>query len=171
MLAEPAQVPRRAGASSSDAIEPAVALQAAPAPLSRRTLQEAIDDYVGVLRQGGLKEKQVLDAEGDLRVLIEAYAPDKPIAEIGPAEAGQIWSALQSLPPHHRTNTDLQALDLIARGKKARELKLTPLHPRTVKSYLGSLVKLFERELQAGHVSENLFRGKTAMKNGQRASQ
>ncbi len=107
-------------ASAGHEVKPAAGAEPAVASMSRRTLQEAIDDRVGVLRQGGLKEKQVLDAEGDLRVLVEAYAADKPIAEIGLVEAGRIWSAPQSLPPHHRTNPDLRDFDLIVRAEEAR---------------------------------------------------
>ncbi|SFK18009.1 DUF6538 domain-containing protein [Falsiroseomonas stagni] len=133
-----------------------------------RTVQSAIDDYLAHRRQAGIKEKQVTDAEGDLRILVEAFGAAKLIAEIGTVESGRIWSALVSLPPHHRRRPDLAGLDLFEKARKAKELKLEPLHPGSIKSYLGSLKNLFEHERMAGHVTVNPFAEKAVIKTARR---
>lgn len=152
---------------------PAVSVDAprAGAPKSlapSRTVQNAIDDYLAHRRQAGIKEKQVTDAEGDLRILVEAFGADKLITEIGTAESGMIWSALMSLPPHHRRHPELADLDLFEKSRKAKELKLEPLHPGSIKSYLGSLKNLFEHERMAGHVTANPFAEKAVIKTTRR---
>lgn len=133
-----------------------------------RTVQKAIEEYLAHRRQAGIKEKQVTDAEGDLRILVEAFGADKLIDEIGTAESGMIWSALVSLPPHHRRHPELADLDLFEKARKAKELKLEPLHPRSIKSYLGSLKNLFEHERMAGHVTANPFAEKVVIKTARR---
>lgn len=160
----PAVAPTSFSAVSVDA--PPAGAPLSPAP--GRTVQSAIDDYLAHRRQAGIKEKQVTDAEGDLRVLVEAFGADKLIAEIGTVESGKIWSALVSLPPHHRRRPDLMNLDLFEKAQKAKELKLEPLHPGSIKSYLGSLKNLFEHERMAGHVTANPFAEKAVIKTARR---
>jgi integrase len=159
-----AVAPTALPAVSVDAPQAGVPTTSAPG----RTVQRAIDDYLALRRQAGIKEKQVTDAEGDLRVLVEAFGADKLIAEIGTVESGLIWSALVSLPPHHRRHPELADLDLFEKARKAKELKLEPLHPGSIKSYLGSLKNLFEHERMAGHVTVNPFAEKAVIKTARR---
>jgi integrase len=165
------EIPDSAAAVPPAAPQVGAAIPAPPLPGSAspsRTVQAAIDDYVAHRRQAGIKEKQVTDAEGDLRILVEAFGAEKPVSEIGTIEAGQIWSALMSLPPHHRRHPELASLGLFEKARKAKELALEPLHPGSIKSYLGSLKNLFEHERMAGHVAVNPFAEKAVIKVSRR---
>ncbi|MBX9593766.1 MAG: site-specific integrase, partial [Roseomonas sp.] len=171
---EPAMVIEPREASDGNAMAKAannaaaLRLQSTDPRLPGRTVQQAIDEYLAHRRQAGIKEKQVTDAQGDLRILVEAFGAAKLIAEIGTGESGRIWSALVSLPPHHRRRPDLAGLDLFEKAQKAKELKLEPLHPGSIKSYLGSLKNLFEHERMAGHVTVNPFAEKAVIKTARR---
>jgi integrase len=171
-----------AGYTPASLLRPAEAVQALPEPAAPAastpsttpascTVEDAISAYVATLRQRRLKEKQITDAAGDLQLLVEAFGAKSLIENITSVEAGRIWTALNSLPPHFRRREELANLNLFDKAKRAAELQLQPLNPRTMKSYLGTLSNFFEHEKMAGHVTENPFLEKKVKRNGRVARQ
>jgi integrase len=158
--------------------EPAPAGQAAaPQPpeqrsVASRSLGEAIDLFVGNMRQRKAKAKHIKDAMVDFRLLEEAFGRGHPVGKIGVAEAGRLWEALRSLPPRFRSRPELASLPSpFDKADKARELALEPMHHRTVDSYLARWRQLFQQEVSAGQVVVNPFDGKKATPSAQATRQ
>ncbi|MBU8543408.1 MULTISPECIES: site-specific integrase [Roseomonadaceae] len=134
--------------------------EAAPCPKpASRSIAEAGEIFVASMRQRRIKEKHVIDVQSDLKLLVEAFGSERHVAEVTASDAGRLWEALRSLPPHFRRHPLLEGLGLFEKAEKARELGLRPLGYRTVNSYFRTLSNLFEQERKAAQVPSNPFHG------------
>lgn len=131
-----------------------------------RALRTAIDLFIATMRQHGATEKHVKDATVDFKALLEIFGEGCPVGKIGKAEAGRALEALRSLPPGFRQREDLAGRSLVEKAEHARKLGLSPMHHRTVNSYLARWRKLFDQEIAAGQINDNPFLKKRATPMG-----
>jgi integrase len=143
------------GIARPKVVVPAAAVEPAPdvkpidvkPTVQGRTLREAIERRIAVYRRDNRPtDRMVNQTASRLDILADVLGADCPVREVTRDHLRPIVEALQDLPARWRTWEALGDGSIVEKAERARELKLAPLAPETVKAHLAVWRSFFEDE-------------------------
>jgi integrase len=163
---EPSSLACEAVPDPAPAMPPQPASEAAAPPAevtvgsSSRCVRNAIEVHLDLWRRESKPtEKQLNQERSQLGVLVEVFGADRPVGTISRSEAGRVYEALRFLPKRWGIHPELKGLNFFDAAAKAKVVKVEPLNPRTINTYLQVFRGLFESEKRSGQITENPFQG------------